>query len=371
MTASHEGSDTLLVSTRKGLFTITGKGAAARVTGASFVGDNVTLALVDPRDGAWYAALDHGHFGVKLHRSDDRGATWTEIASPAYPPRPADADDKDMWGKPIPWSTRLVWALEIAPDVDGGLWAGTIPGGLFRSEDRGASWKLVESLWQHPLRTQWLGGGYDPPGLHSICVDPRDPRTLAVGISTGGVMRTADLGQTWTAHTAGMVNTYTPPEQASEPQLQDIHHLVQSPSEPTVWWCQHHCGAYRSGDDLASWQALTFEPSTFGFVVAVHPRQPDTAWFVPAQSDQKRTAHGQVVVTRTRDGGKTFDVLRTGLPQEHAYDIVYRHALAVAADGDQLAFGSTTGNLWVTDDQGDHWHQVACHLPPIYAVRYA
>jgi hypothetical protein len=361
----------LLVSTRKGLFTVTGRGGDARITGASFVGDNVTLALVDRRDGTWYAVLDHGHFGVKLHRSSDRGATWTEIAAPAYPPRPEGLDEKDMWGRQIPWSLKSVWALEPALDAEGALWAGTAPGGLFRSDDRGASWQLVESLWHHPLRSKWGGGGADWPVIHSICVDPRDPRAVVVGISTGGVMRSKDGGATWTAHCAGMTNNYSPPEQASDPEGQDIHRIVQAPSRPEVFWVQHHCGAYRSGDDLESWQPLTIEPSSFGFVVAVHPRDPDRAWFVPANSDQKRTAHGRVVVTRTRDGGKSFEQLTAGLPQTHAYDLVYRHALDVAADGDQLAFGSTTGNLWVTADQGDSWHGVASTLPPIYAVRFA
>lgn len=364
-------NDTLLVSTRKGLFTITGRGAAARITGTAFVGDNVTLALADPRDGTWYAALDHGHFGVKVHRSDDRGATWTEVASPAYPPRPEGLDEKDLWGNQLPWSTKLVWALEPALDADGALWCGTLPGGLFRSADRGASWTLVDALWHHPLRPKWGGGGADQPGIHSICVDPRDPRTVVVGISTGGVMRTRDGGATWTAHCEGMTNTYSPPDQAGLPENQDVHRIVQAPSAPDVFWVQHHCGAYRSGDDLASWQPLTIAPSSFGFATAVHPRDPDTAWFVPASSDQKRTAHGRVVVTRTRDGGRTFTALAHGLPQVHAYDLVLRHALAIASDGDQLGFGSTTGNLWVTDDQGDHWHTVSQHLPPIYAARYA
>ena len=364
-------NDTLLVSTRKGLFTVTGRGAAARVTAAAFVGDNVTLALADRRDGTWYAALDHGHFGVKVHRSDDRGANWTEIATPAYPPRPEGLDEKDMWGKQIPWSTKLIWALEPALDADGALWCGTLPGGLFRSDDRGASWQLALGLWHHPLRPKWNGGGADLPGIHSVCVDPRDPRTIVVGISTGGVMRSRDGGATWSAHCNGMVNNYSPPEQASDPEGQDVHRIVQAPSQPDVFWLQHHCGAYRSGDDLASWQTLTIEPSSFGFVVAVHPTDADRAWFVPANSDQKRTAHGRVVVTRTRDGGKTFEQLERGLPQAHAYDLVYRHALAIAPGGDQLAFGSTTGNLWVTDDQGDHWHTVSQTLPPIYAARYA
>jgi hypothetical protein len=58
------------------------------------------------------------------------------------------------------------------------------------------------------------------------------------------------------------------------------------------------------------------------------------------------------------------------LPQQHAYDIVYRHGLDIDAAGETLAFGSTTGNLWVSDDQGDHWQQVSASLPPIYCVRF-
>lgn len=363
-------SSTFLASTRKGLFTIRGRGGDARIVGASFVGDNVTLATVDRRDGTWYAVLDHGHFGVKLHHSTDAGATWTEIAAPAYPPRPEGLDEKDMWGRPIPWSLKSVWALEPALDADGALWAGTAPGGLFRSDDRGDSWRIVESLWHHPLRPKWGGGGADWPVIHSICVDPRDPRTVVVAISTGGVMRSRDGGATWTPHCRGMTNNYSPPDQAGAPEGQDVHRIVQAPARPEVFWVQHHCGAYRSGDDLESWQALTIEPSSFGFVVAVHPTDADRAWFVPANSDQKRTAHGRVVVTRTRDGGATFEQLTTGLPQEHAYDLVYRHALDISADGEQLAFGSTTGNLWVTADQGERWHAVSQTLPPIYAIRY-
>lgn len=365
-------SETWLVSTRKGLFTVDGRGDHARLTGASFVGDNVSLALADPRDGAWYAALDHGHFGAKLHRSDDRGATWTEIATPTYPPRPDDADDKDHTGRPIPWSTRLIWSLEIAPDAPGALWCGTIPGGLFRSDDRGASWQLVDSLWNHPGRKRWMGGGADLPGLHSICVDPRDPATVVVGVSCGGVWRTRDRGATWATAAHGMRATFMPPDQQGDPEIQDPHAVVQCAGAPGTFWSQHHCGIFRSADDLASWHAISAEPSSFGFAVAVHPRDPDTAWFVPAMSDQKRApVAGAVVVTRTRDGGKSFVTLREGLPQEYAYDLCYRHALAVSADGEALAFGSTTGSLFTSGDQGDHWHPVARHLPPVYAVRYA
>ena len=362
----------ILVSTRKGLFVVEGVGASARISATAFVGDNVTIARTDPRDGAWYAVLDHGHFGVKLHRSDDRGVTWTEIATPAYPPKPEGFVDKDMWGRDREWTTKGVWALEPALDAAGALWCGTMPGGLFRSTDRGASWRLVEPLWQHPTRVKWNGGGADHAAIHSICVDPRDPRAVVVAVSSGGVWRTRDAGATWQPHTTGMVAGYVPPEQADWPEHQDPHCVVQSPSAPHVFWCQHHMGIWRSTDDLASWTQLHAQPSSFGFPVVVHPREPDTAWLIPAHSDQKRAPiTGEVIVNRTRDGGTTFETLREGLPQHHAYDLVFRHAFAIAADGDQLAFGSSTGNLWITANQGDAWHAIAHNLPPIYAVRYA
>ncbi len=363
---------TLLVSTRKGLFVVEGEGKAARITRTAFLGDNVALSSTDRRDGSWYAVLDHGHFGVKLHRSTDRGESWTEIAIPAYPPKPEGFVDKDMWGREREWATKNIWALEPALDADGALWCGTMPGGLFRSDDRGQSWRIVEALWNHPTRVKWNGGGADHAAIHSICVDPRDPRSVVIAVSSGGVWRTRDAGASWQPHTKGMKAGYVPPEQAEDPENQDPHRVVQCAAAPHVFWCQHHMGIWRSTDDLASWHQLEAQPSSFGFPVVVHPKDPDTAWFVPAHSDQKRAPiSGEVVVTRTRDGGKTFQILREGLPQTYAYDLVYRHALALADDGNQLAFGSTTGNLWVTANQGDTWHAVAQHLPPIYATRYA
>jgi photosystem II stability/assembly factor-like uncharacterized protein len=366
------GSSLLHVATRKGLFVVDGAGERARVTVAHFVGDNVPLTSTDRRDGTWYAVLDHGHFGTKLHRSDDLGESWSEVGVPEYPPKPEGFVDIDMWGRERDWALQGIWALEIDPATDGGLWCGTSPGGLFHSEDRGESWQLVDSLWNDESRVRWNGGGADQPAVHTIRVDPRDASTVVVAISSGGVWRSVDAGASWTAHTAGMVAGYVPPEQAEFPEFQDPHQVVQCPGEPDTFWCQHHMGIWRSTDALESWHQITAEPSSFGFAVAVHPDDADTAWFVPAHSDQKRAPiDGHVVVTRTRDGGESFDVLTQGLPQVDAYDLVLRHALDLAVDGDQLAFGSTTGNLFTTDDQGDHWTCVGNHLPPIYSVRYA
>ena len=366
----------LLISTRKGLFVAEPAGAGYKLERGHFVGDNLSLAMVDPRDGAWYAALDHGHFGVKLHRSDDRGGTWTEIAVPVYPTQPEGEVQKNFFGLELKWTTQLIWSLAPALDAPGALWCGTIPGGLFRSEDKGASWKLVESLWFHPDRTKWGGGGRDHAGIHSICVDPRDPKTVAIAISTGGVWRTRDAGDTWTNTAGGMRAEYVPPELIRDGNSQDVHCLVQCAAQPTTFWAQHHNGIFVSTDDMQSWAELdvatTGAPSHFGFPVAVDPRDPNTAWFVPAIKDEKRyPSDGRVVVNRTRDGGKTFETLTAGLPQQHAYDLVYRHALDIDESGEVLAFGSTTGSLWVTENGGDSWQTVSSNLPPIHSVRFA
>lgn len=368
-------SDRILACTRKGLFVLE-RGAACnepwRIARTAFLGDNVANALADPRDGSWYAVLDLGHFGNKLHRSDDEGCSWQECAVPAY----AEGDEVVMGdGKPAqPATLRLLWTLEAGgADEPGRLWAGTIPGGLFRSDDRGASWTLVRGLWDRPERHGWFGGGYDFPGIHSICVDPRDPRRLLVAISTGGVWRSEDGGETWAQTAQGMRAAYLPPEQAYEPNVQDVHRLVQCRAAPEHCWAQHHNGVFRSTRGGGDWQEITtLRPSAFGFAVAVHPHDPDTAWFVPAIKDEKRyPMDARLVVARTRDGGASFEVLRHGLPQQDAYDLVYRHGLAVDGSGECLVFGSTTGGMWTSDDGGDRWHLLPARLPPVLAVAFA
>jgi len=365
-------SDKLLVSTRKGLFTVMRNGGQWDISGANFLGDNVTLTLTDPRDGKSYAALDHGHFGVKLHRSTANG--WEEIAVPAYPPKPEGYEEKDMWGRELNWTTNKIWALAAGgPDEPGTIWCGTLPGGLFRSNDHGQSWEMVRTLWDHPLRKKWAGGGADLPGIHSICVDPRDARRVWVAVSTGGIWFTEDAGTSWTQRGEGMRAEHVPPELTHDPIAQDVHRLVHCPEAPHRMWVQHHNGIFVSSDEGRMFTEITgVEPSAFGFAVAVHPRDPDTAWFVPQIKDEQRIPRGgRLVVTRTRDAGESFDVLTEGLPQSHAYDLVYRHALALDATGERLAFGSTTGNLWVSEDQGDHWACVTNTLPPIHAVQFA
>jgi hypothetical protein len=350
------------VATRKGLFELQRMGLAWRIARVSFLGEPVSMLLPPDADGRMLAALNLGHFGVKLHASDDAGAHWREVAVPTYPEQPKDNTGPD-------WKLVQIWALEA---VGGRVWAGTLPGGLFSSADFGERWQLCEALWQQPGRSEWFGGGYPCPGIHSICPHPGQGDELMVGISCGGVWRSSDAGASWALRARGMLAAYMPPEMADNANIQDPHRIVRCPAAPEVLWCQHHNGIWRSVDNGAQWQEIRAPLSSFGFAVAVHPQDPQTAWFVPAEADERRVpVAAALAVSRTRDGGHNFETLRSGLPQQDTYDLVYRHGLAVGHDGSTLLMGSTTGGLWTSFDGGDHWSVVSHNLPPIAAVRIA
>ncbi|CAN5530978.1 exo-alpha-sialidase [soil metagenome] len=361
---------TALIGTRKGLFGLDDDGVEL----LAFVGVPVTNVSVDRRDGTVFVAVGHGHFGAKVHRSDDGGATFTEVGTPTYPPKPDDAADVDpVRGTDVPWTVDMIWSLAPGHDDDAdAVWAGTLPGGLFRSPDRGDSWELIRPLWDDPSRSQWFGGGYDLPGIHSICIDPRSADDVVVAISCGGVWRTEDRGASWTVRAEGMRAGYLPPEQAANPYTQDPHRVVRAPSDPDVLWCQHHSGMFRSTDNADSWTEITdVAPSTFGFAVAVHPAEADTAWFVPAVSDEVRIpVDGRMVVPRTADGGASFEAVGRGLPSERAFHLVYRHGLTVDDTGRRLLLGSTTGSMWISEDGGDSFETVTNDLPPVFSVAF-
>ena len=365
-------SDRLLVGTRKGLFRVERKGAGRwGITQTWFLGDAISMVLPEQGGKRLHVAQNLGHFGVKIQRSEDAGRSWAEAPTPTYPEKPEGLVDKDpMRNIDVPWSTQMIWSLEQGGANE--LWCGTIPGALFHSTDGGDHWSLVSSLWDHPLRQKWSGGGYDFAGIHSILVDPRDSRHVTLAVSTGGIWSTRDSGKSWKLIGKGLRNAYMPPEMAGEPLAQDVHRLVQCAANPERMWLQHHNGIFRSDDGGENWQELhDVQPSVFGFAVVVHPQQADSAWFVPAKKDEQRMAvDGRVVVTRTRDAGKQFEILQQGLPAEHAYDLTYRHGLDISRDGNRLVFGSTTGSLWVSENQGDSWHTVSNHLPPINCVRF-
>lgn len=361
----------VLVSSRKGLFTLARGRDAWAVDSADFLGTPVSMALADPRDGTLYAAHDNGHFGVKLHRRDPGAGAWTEVAAPAFPK--AEPPAEITAGTEAP-AVALVWELIAGPaSRPGELWAGTIPGGLFRSTDRGDSWRLVDSLWNAPERRKWFGGGKDEPGIHSIVIDPRDGDSLTLAVSCGGVWKSGDAGTSWTKAGTGMRASYVPPEQADEEETQDPHRLQHCAAAPDVVWVQHHDTRFRSTDGGRTFTEIGAKPpSVFGFAVAAHPSDPDTAWFVPAVKDEYRyPADGRMVVARTRDGGESFETLAQGLPQHHAYDLVFRHGLAVDDSGTTLAMASSSGGVWLSEDGGDRWSALDARLPPAYAVAFA
>jgi hypothetical protein len=190
-----------------------------------------------------------------------------------------------------------------------------------------------------------------------------------IAVSCGGVWRSEDEGASWTCRSKGLFAEYMPPERREDPVIQDPHRITQCPGKPDHFWCQHHNGIFYSSNDLEDWQ---FAGPRFGFGVAVHPKDPKKAWFVPAIKDELRVPQdGRFVASRTRDGGGNFEQLANGLPTGFGYDLVLRHALDIDESGDTLAFGSTTGNLYVTEDQGETWQAVTHHLPPVHAVRFA
>jgi hypothetical protein len=358
-------NSTLLIGTRKGFVAYRLANNHWEVENLSFEGMPVSIAYADARTSTWWAALDHGHWGVKLHRSIDRGKNWDEVDAPAY----LEGEEiKDG----IKASTRYIWSI-----ANGGksfpsrLWIGTDPGGLFISGDAGNHFELVKSLWHHPSRKQhWMGGGRDQPGIHSIVVDPRDEDHVYIGISCAGVFETPDSGKTWIVRNKGLRADFLP--DPSSDIGHDPHILVAAPSDPDTLWQQNHCGIFRSTDGAMTWQDVSQAegPARFGFALAVAGDNPDQAWVCPANSDTTRTAiKGSLCICRTDDGGKSWKNLRNGLPQKNCFDIVYRHALA--SYGDALAFGTTTGNLFFSPDRGESWQTLNNYLPMVYSVQFA
>lgn len=365
--------DRLLLGTRKGLIVVTRTARGWEVGDLLQPGVPIAYACRDPRDGVWWASEDHGHWGTKLARSRDEGVTWERLPAPKYP-------DGATWGaESKPASLELIWVIQPGPDDrPGRIYLGTNPGGLFvrdgepDPDDTTGGWRLVTGLWEHPSRPGWFGGGRESPGIHSVVVHPRDSRVLWVAVSCAGVFRSDDEGASWRPTNKGLHADFLP-----DPDVEvgfDPHLMVQVQGHPDVIWQQNHCGVFVSRDAGVTWQDVSETGAgrrvRFGFPIAVDHAQPDVAWVVPGHSDgQRTTVDGALRVCRTDDGGRTWKELTAGLPARNAWDVVYRHALDVR--GDRLAFGSTTGNAYVSEDRGESWSELGHNLPPVYSVRFA
>lgn len=387
---------TLWVATRKGTFKVSKRAGRWQAALSGHAGAGVNYVAREPKSGRLWALLGHGHWGAKLSISDDDGATWSD--NPAQVKYPEGAryigqkmfeDSSSDFG--VGWSTETrnatllkLWVIGFGGD--GAIWIGTIPGGLFVSRDGGASFELNRPLWNHESRggdlfkgdgtgeTKWFGtpaseGGEFAPGIHSICVDPRDPKRVLIAVSTAGVIETRDGGATWRSRNKGMTMEHTPDAQAEWGH--DTHLIELCASSPDHVWQQNHVGVFYSDNGAENWRKVSAPQSGvhFGFPVSADARNGRCAWLVPGRSDAQRMAiDGGLFVARTDDGGANWRQQRKGLPQESAHDIVLRHALD-NRDG-LVAFGSTTGNLYLSEDAGESWSTVSNNLPPIYAVRF-
>ena len=370
--------DRVALGTRKGLLLLERNGSNWSVVHEAFSGSHVSIAFLDRRSGHLFACLDDGHFGNKLFRwscfanqADWKTASqkevWNEIAVPKYPegsllPNGNDAVLKYQWG--------MATGSEQQP---GRIYMATEPGGLFVTDDHGESWEINLPLWNHPSRTNeampWFGGGRDEAGIHSVCVDPRNDSHIRVGISCAGVFLTEDGGETWRPTNKGLKAEFLPDPAAEVGH--DPHLLVQCFSQPDTLWQQNHCGVFKSYDAGCSWDAVSDpkqEPH-FGFTVAVDPEDGNTAWVIPAESDQVRCAvNRKLSVCRTTDGGQNWQRFANGLPQDDCFDFAFRHGLVY--DDDTLVFGTACGSLYFSGDRGENWDAAKQHLPPIYCVTH-
>ena len=356
----------LLLGTTKGLFTLRSNDGRDEfeLAGASFPGEEVYATAVDVRGdrARLFCGSVSNHWGPVLRRSDDLGATWSEdqTAALAFPP------ESDV-------ALARVWQLTPGPaEQPEVVYAGVEPAALFRSDDGGSSFTLVDGLWDHPHRPEWQPGG-GGLCLHTVLVHPTDPDRLLVAISAAGVYLTDDGGKSWRASNSGIAVGFVPDAPVLE-FGQCVHKVARDAADPERLYLQHHGGIYRSDDGGGSWDAMTsIAGMDFGFPVVAHPTRADTAYLLPLDSDEFRcTPDGKCVVWRTTDAGATWEPLTSGLPQHNAHLTVLRDGFTTdGLDPAGLYFGTRSGEVYGSTDDGDSWRQLASHLPPILSVRAA
>lgn len=347
----------ILLGTKKGAFLLEGTEARTAFTqrGPFCEAWPINHAIADPRSGTIYAGGGNAWFGPAVWKSEDLGTSWTHSsAGLAYPAAE----------EPV----KSVWSLAAAA---AGLYVGVEPAGLFVSGDEGASFHHVAGLREHPSYPRWQPGGAGLI-LHALVSHPEDPQQLWVGISAAGVFHTADGGCTWEPRNRGTRADFAPEGQKYPEYGQCVHSLVMASGMPERLYQQNHCGMYRSDDAGRSWQSIEAGlPSSFGFPAAVHPRDPATLYLLPLNGavEGRFVPEGRTAVWRTRDGGESWEALRAGLPQQNAFFGVLRQAMATdQLDPAGIYFGTSSGALFASADEGESWRCVAQHLPAILSV---
>lgn len=354
----------LLVGTRKGLWV--GRSDQRRErwewSEPEFVMDAVYATALDVQGGSprLFVSGTSEHWGPGVYWSDDLGRTWTETQAAAVR-FPADLGS----------SVERVWQIApgdpARPEV---VYAGTQPSALFRSTDRGKSFALVRSLWDHPHRPQW-GAGFGGQAIHTVLPHPVHADRVTVAMSTGGVYRTFDDGQTWTPANAGIKAEFFPDPYPEFGQC--VHKVAAHPGVPERLFAQNHGGVYRSDDAGDTWAWIADGlPADFGFPIVVHPHRPETIFVSPLiGADRRWPPDGAAQVWRSDDAGATWTAGRDGLP-DRFWTAVMRDGMTTdSAEPAGLYFGSRDGSVFSSLDDGEHWRQVAAHLPDVLSVRAA
>jgi len=365
---------TLWIGTRKGLFALRPdeRRRAWRLVGPQFLGHIVHHVVQDPREPRRLTmAAKTGHLGPTVYRSGDGGRRWTEAAVPP-------AFRKAREGENPRAVERVFWLTPGHPSEPGVWYAGTAPAGLFRSEDHGAHWSSVSGFNDHPMNSKWAAGLRTPDGelLHSIRIDPRDARHMYLAISIGGVFESTDGGADWAPLNEGVAADFLPDPNAAYGH--DPHCLIQHPLQPDRLYQQNHCGCYRLDRPARRWvrigSAMPKRIGDIGFPIVAHPHDANTVWVFPMDGTKvwPRTAPGgKPAVYRSRNGGRSWQRLDRGLPRTHAWFTVLRQAMcADASPRLGLYFGTTQGEVWASNNEGDSWRCLIRHLPEIYSVIY-
>jgi photosystem II stability/assembly factor-like uncharacterized protein len=350
----------LYVGTRKGGFLLTSdaKRKSWRVTGPFFAGWEVHHLTRDPRSGKIWAALNTSWWGSDVQVSANGGKTWRKAAAGIGFAKDRGLNLERIW--------RIVPDRAARPDT---LWCGAAPGVLFRTDDHGKNWSEVRSLTDHPTRQQHWMPGAGGLMVHHILPDPSNLQRISVAISAAGFFRSQDDGVSWTALNKGVRVDFKPDKFPVAGQC--VHSMRMSAANPEWLFQQNHCGVYRTRNAGESWTDISRGlPSRFGFAMAIHPHEAETVYVFPEYSAQNRVVcDGRLGVYRSRDGGRTWQLLTRGLPQKHVYTQVLRHASASdTCERAGIYFGATSGEIYGSPNGGDTWSVIAANLPPVISL---